>query len=155
MRIFSGSRVLVWVAVLAVAPLATVAFGGPASAVHFSGSAVTCGKLVGTTQPGIEFANASFCTAGSTGGSGHIANFTLNGGDVTWANGTTTDYTDTATPKGIGCHKAIQQEYVLVGSVTSSTNSSTPIGQVVKIQLCYEPSNFHVNAEAPKKIIKF
>ena len=56
MRIFSGSRVLACAAVLAGAPLATLAFEGTASAVDFPGAAVSCTKLEGTTQSGIEFA---------------------------------------------------------------------------------------------------
>jgi hypothetical protein len=155
MRIFSGSRVLAWTAVLAVAPVATLAFEGTASAVHFPGAAVTCAQLEGTTQPGIETASLSHCTAGVTGGSGQISNFTLGGGNVTWANGTTTDYSDTATQKGKGCHASVSKEYVLVGSVTSSTNSSTPPGQQVKIQLCFFPSTDQARAAAPKKIISF
>ncbi len=152
MRIFSGSRVLACAAVLAGAPLATLAVEGTASAVHFPGAAVSCTKLEGTTQSGIESASLSHCTAAPTGGSGQIANFTLNGGEVTWANGTTTNYSDTATQKGKTCHQAVAKEYVLKGSVTSSTNSSTPVGQAVKIQLCFEQSNSHVSAQAPKTI---
>jgi hypothetical protein len=152
MRIFTRSRVLAGAAVLAAAPLATLAISGTASAVPFSGGGVVCNQLAGSLQPGIEFADLSGCTPGSSGGSGQIANFTLSGGNVTWSNGTTTNFSDTAKQKGRGCHQAVAKEYVLKGSVTSSTNSSTPVGQAVKIQLCYTHSNFDVHAQAPKVI---
>jgi hypothetical protein len=152
MRIFSGRRVLAVAAVLTAAPMATLAIGGTASAVRFSGGSVTCNQLAGSLQPGIGFGDLSGCTAGITGGSGQIANFTFSGGNVTWGNGTTTNFTGTSKQKGIGCHQSVAKEYVLKGSVTSGTNSSTPVGQAVKIQFCYTAHNFDVHAQAPKTI---
>jgi hypothetical protein len=137
MRIKAGS-LLAGAAVLVAAPLATLAFGSSASAVT---SQVVCTKLVGTTQ--LKTANLSGCDAGSTGGSGAIANFSLNGGDVTWANGTTTDYTATATHRGTTC-PTTSEEFKIVGSVTASTNSSTPVGQVVNMKVCFNQHNFVV-----------
>ncbi len=144
MRIFKGGHLLVGAALLVVAPLATVALAGSASAVSFPGATATCTKLVGTTQSGIADANLDFCTAGSTGGNGAIANFTLHSGDVTWANGTTTDYAGTATQSGRICHAPTTVEYKFAGSVTSSTNSSIPVGAAVKMKVCFEPSNDEV-----------
>jgi hypothetical protein len=69
--------------------------GGGASGVSFSGAAVDCTHLVGSVA--FDHATLRGCSLGATGGTGTIVNFTAGGGDVTWANGTTTDYTDAST----------------------------------------------------------
>jgi hypothetical protein len=137
-RIFSGSRILAVAGVLVTAPLATMAFGGPASAVSFPGATVTCTKLVGTTQ--LATANLTHCTAGATGGSGSVANFTLHSGDVAWANGTTTSYSGTATQGGKTCPPTAK-EYKVSATVTSSTNASIPTGAAVKMKVCFDSQN--------------
>ena len=138
MRIFKGRHLLVGAAVLVAAPIAAVAFEGSISAASSPNAAVTCAKLEGTTQ--LQTATLSECTAGATGGGGEIANFTLSGGDVTWTNSTTTNYTATATHKGTKC-PTISSEYKIVGSVTSSTNASIPTGAPVKMSVCFDQMN--------------
>ena len=138
MRIFKGRHLLVGAAVLVAAPIAAVALEGSISAASSPNVAVTCAKLEGTTQ--LQTATLSECTAGATGGGGEIANFTLTGGDVTWTNSTTTNYTATATHQGKKCPK-ISSEYKIVGSVTSSTNGSIPNGAPVKMSVCFDQMN--------------
>ena len=54
---------------------------------------------------------------------------------MTWANGSTTDYTATATNPATGC-PAGSSLFKIVGSVTAGTNTSTPVGQAVKMKIC-------------------
>jgi hypothetical protein len=138
MRIFKGRHLLVGAAVLVAAPIAAVALAGSVSGASSPNVAVTCAKLEGTTQ--LQTATLGQCTAGATGGNGTVANFTLGGGDVTWANSTTTDYTATATQQGKKCPK-LSKEYKIVGSVTSSTNASIPNGAAVKMSVCFDQMN--------------
>jgi hypothetical protein len=138
MRLISESRLLAVAAALLAAPLATVAFGGTASAASFPGAAVTCTRIVGQTQ--LKTATLTGCTAASTGGRGAVANYALNGGDVTWTNGTTTNYTATATRQGTDC-PSVSEEFKIAGSVTSSTNPSIAVGSAVKMKVCFDPGN--------------
>ncbi len=138
MRLINESRLLAVAAILVAAPLATVALEGTASAVSFPGGAVTCTKIVGQTQ--LKTASLTGCTAAATGGTGAVANYALTGGDVTWANGTTTEYTATATRHGTDC-PSVSEEFKIAGSVTSSTNPSIAAGSVVKMKVCFDPGN--------------
>ena len=132
MRILKGGLVLVGGAVLAAAPLSMVASAGTASAASPQ-VAVVCTHLHGTATN--DTAKVKGCTASSTGGTGAIINFMPTGGDVTWANGTTTDYSATATNPATGCPSG-SLAFKIVGSVTASTNASTPVGQAVKMKIC-------------------
>jgi hypothetical protein len=132
MRIIKGGLVLAGGAVLGAAPLSMVTLAGTASAVSPQ-TAVVCTHLKGTATN--DTAKVKGCTAASTGGKGGIINFMPSGGDVTWANGTTTDYTASATNPASGCPSG-SVLFKIVGSVTASTNSGTPVGQAVKMKIC-------------------
>lgn len=129
MRTFVRGRLFLGVAILVAAPLATMAFNGSASA----STLVVCHKLVGTAAN--STATVSGCPAGSTGGTGAISNFAPTGGNVTWANGTTTNFTASYTVLPTGCPSG-SALFVITGSVSSSTNSATPVGQTVKMKIC-------------------
>ncbi len=117
-------------------PLATVAFTEQASAAFPPGAfGVVCTSLHGKATT--LTANLTGCTSGSSGGGGAIVSFTPSGGDVTWANGSTTDYTATATNPSTGC-PAGWVAFKIKGAVTSGTNANTPVGQTVKMTVCSE-----------------
>ena len=132
MRFLRGGLVLAGGAVLVAAPLSTVAFAGAASAVSLQ-IGVVCTHLKGTAT--YDTAKVRGCSAVSTGGKGAVIDFLPSGGDVTWANGSTTDYTSTATNPATGC-PAGSSLFKIVGSVTGGTNTSTPVGQAVKMRIC-------------------
>ncbi len=132
MRILMGGLVLAGGAVLVAAPLSTVASAGAASA-DSPQIAVACTHLKGTAT--YDTAKVTGCPTASTGGKGAITDFLPSGGDVTWANGSTTDYTATATNPATGC-PAGSSLFKIVGSVTGGTNTSTPVGQAVKMKIC-------------------
>jgi hypothetical protein len=125
-------RAAVLAAGLAMTASVGLAGAGAASGVSFSGGAVSCTHLVGSVA--LDHATLRGCSVAATGGTGTIVNFTAGGGDVTWANGTTTDYTDASTT-GTGC-AAPSSELIFHGAVNSSTNPSTPVGQTVKMKVC-------------------
>ena len=107
----------------AEAGAASAASSSPVVCTHLHGSALTdTGKLKG-------------CPVGSTGGKGAIVKFKSTGGKVTWANGSTTDYKTTAKNPSNGCPSG-SETFKLNGSVTSSTNTSMPVGDVVKMTIC-------------------
>jgi hypothetical protein len=134
MRIFTAGRLLAGAAVmLAAAPLATISFAGSASAVSFPTAGVVCTHLHG--QASTLTAKLKGCTAAPTGGTGAIVNFQPTGGNVTWANGTTTDFSSTATNPATGCPSG-SLLFKITGSVTGGTNPSTPVGQAVKMKIC-------------------
>jgi hypothetical protein len=138
MRILGRGRLLAGAAVMFVAaPVATISFAGTASAVESSTTGVVCTHLHGSSST--DTANLKGCTVAATGGTGAIVNFVPNGGNVTWANGTTTDYTATATNPATGC-PAGSVLFKILGTVTSSTNASTPVGQAVKMKVCANQS---------------
>ncbi len=143
MRILKGGLVLAAGAVLAAAPLSMVALAGTASAVTFPTGGVVCTHLHGNGNTLV--AKVKGCTASSTGGHGAIVNFTPSGGNVTWANGTTTDYTSTATNPTSGCPTG-DGIYKITGTVTSGTNPSTPVGQAVKMKICVSSTLVLTNA---------
>ncbi|MGO9344407.1 MAG: hypothetical protein ACLP6E_18120 [Acidimicrobiales bacterium] len=120
---------------LLLSAVATLALAGTASA-STPASAVACTHLVGNAST--LTANLSGCSAG-TGRSGSITSFVPSGGDVTWSNGTTTDYTASYTNSGTLC-PAGTEEFNIKGTVSSSTNSSIPVGAVVKMKICSNPT---------------
>ena len=128
--------------------VASLAFAGSASALTPL-APVTCTHLVGSAST--DTATLTGCT-GATGGSGAISSFIPTGGNVTWSNGTTTDYTDNPTTGGTACPSTTIQ-YNLVGSVTSSTNTSIPVGAVVKMKVCLHSSGKIKNASGT--LVKF
>jgi hypothetical protein len=130
--IIKPSCLLAGAVVLFVAPLATMALAGTSSAAS-PDLGVACTKLRGHTDT--DSANLSGCTNAPSGGTGAILNFTPTGGDVHWANDTTTQYTANYTNPSSGC-PAGAMAYKIAGSVTSSTNDSTPVGQTVKMKVC-------------------
>jgi hypothetical protein len=144
MRILRGGCLLAGVAVLMAAPLVTVALTGTASALSAPDAMVVCTNLHGNADT--LTGKLSGCPVGSTGGTGAIINFVPRGGNVTWANGSTTDYTSTATNPPTGC-PAGSETFKIKGSVTSSTNAAIPVGQTVKMVVCSYP-NFLLENEA-------
>jgi hypothetical protein len=151
MRIFGRGRLWTGAAViLAAAPVATTSFVETASAVSFSVGGVVCTTLHGNGSR--DTANLKGCTAAPTGGTGGIINFMPSGGNVIWANGTTTNYTATYTNPTTGC-PAGDGIYKITGTVTSGTNPATPIGQLVKMKICV--SSTLVLTNAPGTNVKF
>lgn len=113
---------------LAGASAASAASSSPVVCTHLQGSAITdTGKLKG-------------CPDASTGGKGAIVKFKATGGKVTWANGSTTDYKTTAKNPAKGCPSG-SETFKLNGTVTSSTNTSMPVGDVVKMTICLDLTN--------------
>ena len=139
MRILRGGLLLAGGAVLAAAPLSVAALAGTASTASAASPqiGVVCTHLNGTASN--DTAKVRGCTAASTGGKGAIINFVPGGGNVTWLNGTTTDYTSTATNPATGCPSG-SVLFKIVGSVTGGTNASTPVGQAVKMKICANES---------------
>jgi hypothetical protein len=134
MRILTAGRVLAGAAMMLVAaPVATISFEGTASATTFPTSGVTCAHLHGTATN--DTAKLKGCTAAATGGKGAIINFTPSGGNVTWLNGTTTDFTSSFTNPATGCPSG-SSLFKITGTVSGGTNGSTPVGQAVKMQVC-------------------
>jgi hypothetical protein len=151
MRILTAGRLLAGAAVMLVAaPVATISFAGTASALTFPTGGVVCTHLHGNGNT--LTAHVTGCTASSTGGHGAIVNFTPSGGNVTWANGSTTNYTSTATNPTSGCPSG-DGIYKITGTVTSGTNPSTPAGQAVKMKICVTSTLVLTNA--PGTIVKF
>lgn len=150
MQGFRRFKVLTAVGLCMTLSLAALAFAGTASAVTPL-SKVTCSKLLGSD----DTAALSGCSAAATGGSGEISSFFAYGGDVTWSNGSTTDYTSTFTISGSKCpaNPAVQ-EVNITGSVTSSTNASIPEGAVVKMTVCYNESSSKLKS-AKGTVVKF
>jgi hypothetical protein len=103
MKTSQGFKVLtavgLFVSLSASLSVATIAFAGKASAATPL-SAVTCSHLKGSIIT--DTATLSGCS-GTTGGSGSVSSFVPTGGDVTWSNGTTTDYTSTYANSGTKC----------------------------------------------------
>jgi hypothetical protein len=131
MRILRARRLWAGAAVLSAIPLATMAFAGAAPAVSFGRATVVCTHLRGNALT----ARLKGCTAAPTGGTGTITFNGTSGGDVSWANGTRTRYTSSYTSLSEGC----PEPYIaskIVGSVTSSTNGSIPVGAQVKMTIC-------------------
>ena len=149
MHTFRGFKVLLAGGLLLSVSLANLAFAGTASAVTPL-SAVTCSHLVGSANT--LTATLSGCT-GATGGSGAISSFVPTGGDVTWSNGTTTDYTATATNGGTKC-PSNATEFNIKGTVSSSTNTHIPVGAVVKMKVCSTASTGKLK-NAPGTLVKF
>jgi hypothetical protein len=113
---------------LAGAGAASAASSSPVVCTHLKGSAATdTGKLKG-------------CPVASTGGKGAIVKLKPTGGKVTWANGSTTDYKTMAKSPAQGCPSG-SETFKLNGSVTSSTNVSMPVGDVVKMTICLDLTN--------------
>jgi hypothetical protein len=144
--LFAGATAVMLVA----APVATISFAETASAVTFPTGRVVCTQLHGNGNTLV--AKLKGCTASSTGGRGAIVNFTPTGGNVTWANGTTTNYTSTFTNPTNGCPT---RDFVfkITGSVTSGNNPSTPVGQAVKMKICVTSTLVLTNA--PGTNVKF
>jgi hypothetical protein len=113
--------------------------------VSFPGGSVVCTSLRGSAAT--VTAKLSGCPAASTGGKGLIVNFVPVGGDVTWANGTTTAYTAIAKNPATGCPPG-SALFKIVGSVTSSTNPSIPLGQTVKMKICANQTTAALRNEA-------
>jgi hypothetical protein len=149
MKTFRGFKVLTSVGLLLSVWGATLAFAGTASAATPL-SAVTCTHLKGSSST--DTANLSGCSA-ATGGSGAIMSFVPAGGDITWSNGTTTDYTDTATNSGTLCPSS-SAEFNIKGTVSSSTNTSIAVGAVVKMKVCANQTNGKLK-NAAGTIVKF
>jgi hypothetical protein len=135
MKTSQGFKVLtavgLFVSLSASLSVATIAFAGKASAATPL-SAVTCSHLKGSIIT--DTATLSGCS-GTTGGSGSVSSFVPTGGDVTWSNGTTTDYTSTYANSGTKC-PSTAFEVNIKGTVSSSTNTSIPVGAVVKMKVC-------------------
>jgi hypothetical protein len=131
MKTFQGFKVLTAGGLFLSLSVATLAFAGPAS-VATPSSAVTCNHLKGSIVT--DTATLSGCSA-ATGGSGSISSFVPTGGNIAWSNGTTTDYTSTYTNSGTKC-PSTAFEVNIKGTVSSSTNTSIPVGAVVKMKMC-------------------
>jgi hypothetical protein len=127
--------VLAAVAVLVAAPLATMAFTGTAGAFPVASGSVVCGSLNGNALD--QSGSLSGCPR-VTGGTGTISSFSAQGGDITWANGTTTDYTSSfKNPESMpNCPVGDLFEFVIRGTVQSSTNPGVAVGSVVRMTLC-------------------
>jgi hypothetical protein len=138
-------------ALLVGAPLAAVAMSGTASAVSFSGAGVVCTRLKGSTTT--DTAQLSGCSNGPTGGSGVIDDFQPTVGDITWANGSTTDYTAAYTNPVRGCPPG-SSLFKITGSVGSGTNPSTPVGASVKMKVCYNQTTAVLKNETGT-VVKF
>lgn len=145
--------VAVAVSTLAVPAVAVLGIAGQASAASPDHATVKCRTLAGNAGTGT--ATISNCTASTSGGSGSLSSFVPAGGDVAWANGTTTDYTSTVQPQNttFPCPSGTSQ-FNLKGSVTSSTNASVPVGATVKMVVCFNMSNEDLT-NAPGSKIKF
>jgi hypothetical protein len=131
MKTFQGLKVLTAGGLFLSLAVATIAFAGTASAATPL-SAVTCSHLKGSIIT--DTATLSGCSA-ATGGSGSISSFVPTGANVTWSNGTTTGYTSTYTSSGTKCPSSAF-EVNIKGTVSSSTNTSIPVGAVVKMKVC-------------------
>jgi hypothetical protein len=131
MKTFQGFKVLTAGGLFLSLAMATIAFAGTASAVAPS-SAVTCSHLKGSIIT--DTATLSGCSA-VTGGSGSISSFVPTGGNVTWSNGSTTGYTSTYASSGTKCPSGAF-EVNIKGTVSSTTNTSIPVGAVVKMKVC-------------------
>ena len=142
MKTFRGIKVLTAGGLLLSLSVATLAFAGTASALTPL-SAVTCSHLVGSASTAT--ATLSGCSA-ATGGSGAISSFEPIGGKVKWSNGTKTRYTSTFTNGGTAC-PSTTTEYNIKGTVSSSTNTSIPVGAVVKMKVCLHSSGKIKNAK--------
>jgi hypothetical protein len=151
MRILEAGRLLVGAAVMLVAaPVATISLAGTASALTFPTGGVVCTVLHGNGN--FLLARVKGCTASATGGHGAIVNFMPSGGNVTWANGTTTNFTSTSTNPSSGCPSG-DDIFKITGTVTSGTNPSTPVGQAVKMKICVSSTLVLTNAPGTK--VKF
>lgn len=148
MKTFRGIKALTAGGLLLSLSVATLAFAGTASALTPL-SAVTCSHLLGSAST--DTATLSGCSA-ATGGSGAISSFVPGGGNVTWSNGTTTGYTSTFTTGGTKC-PSTAVEVKITGTVSSSTNTSIPVGAVVKMKVCSYNSGKLKNAKGT--LVKF
>jgi hypothetical protein len=150
MQAFRGFKVLPALVLPMTLSLAGLAFVGTASAVTPL-SAVVCSHLLGFG----DSAALSGCSSAATGGFGEISTFFADGGDVTWGNGSTTDYTSTFTVSGTKCPANLSvEEDNIKGTVTSSTNASIPQGAAVKMTVCFNGSSTKlVNARGT--VVKF
>ncbi len=133
---------------LAGAGTASAARAGATSA---ASPTVACTHLHGSSVT--DTAKLKGCPLTSTGGTGAIANFVPSGGNVTWANGSTTDYTSTFTNPTTGCPNG-NTPFKILGSVTASTNASISVGAVVKMKVCLNLST-GVVTNAAGTTIKF
>jgi hypothetical protein len=149
MKLFGGFKALTALGLLMTLSLGILGFAGTASAISPL-SAVTCSHLLGSSNE--ESASLSGCSA-VTGGSGTIASFTAVAGNITWTNGSTTDYTSTYTTGGAKCPGTVVQVNVK-GTVTSSTNASIPEGALVKMTVCYNESSGKLKS-AHGTVVKF
>jgi hypothetical protein len=150
MQAFRRFRILTAVGLPITLSLAALAFDGTASAVTPL-SAVTCSHLLGFG----DTAALSGCSAAATGGFGEITSFFAYEGDVTWGDGSTTDYISTFTISGTKCSTNLSVEEVNIkGTVTSSTNASIPEGAAVKMTVCYNGSSTKLK-NAHGTVVKF
>lgn len=137
MRTFAKTGQIAGAIVLVVAaPLATLAFGGSASAVSSapSTSGVVCTGIHGNYPPPPPEASLSGCSGG-TSTIGTLYGL-VSGTSVTWGDGNTTDFNVislTLTPAG--CPKK-GGTYDVNGTVTGGTESATPVGQAVSYVIC-------------------
>jgi len=149
MKTFQGFKVLTAGGLFLSLSVATLASAGTASAATPL-SAVTCSHLKGSIIT--DTATLSGCSAG-TGESGSISSFVPTGGNVTWSNGTTTDYTSTYKNSGNKC-PSTAFEVNIKGTVSSSTNSSIPVGAAVKMSVC-DYTNSGKSKNATGSVVKF
>jgi hypothetical protein len=98
----------------------------------------------------------------ATGGSGTVSSFNMNGGQIAWANGTTTSWTTTGSGPPIlgdereGASRSCPvgtDEFELTGFVTASTNSLTTVGEKVSLEVCVRPRAFESNE--PRSVLLF
>lgn len=131
---FRQSRILIGVSVLvgSVAFAVALPLGTDVASAHGDSGAVTCKKL---SVPPTNVATFSKCST-AVGGSGTARNWDTLEGNITWADGTFTDYTDTNTVGKRVCPKKMGQQNIN-GSVTASSNAAIPVGSSVSMIICY------------------
>jgi hypothetical protein len=149
MKTLRGFKVIAVGGLFLTASLGTLAVGGTASAVTPS-SAVTCSYLKGNS--GTDTATLKGCSAG-TGGSGAITAFTPGGGDISWSDGTTTDYSSIANQGGTDC-PSNAFELVIIGHVSSSTNGSVRVSSAIKMMVCVSETTSKLK-NARGTVVKF
>ncbi|MFZ0665512.1 MAG: hypothetical protein WAM97_07130 [Acidimicrobiales bacterium] len=131
------SRALLVPAVLVPVSLGSLAFAANASAAAkpaAAAAAVKCTSLSGTVG---GTGTVTGCKGtGSTGGSGSFPASPASSATITWANGqTTTASFNYASGSGTDCPSG-GSEYVITGTVSSSTTKTIPKGQKLKGDVC-------------------
>jgi hypothetical protein len=149
MKTFQGFKVLTAGGLFLLLSVASLASAGTASAATPL-PAVICSHLKGSIIT--DTATLSGCSA-AMGGSGSISSFVPTGGNITWSNGTTTDYTSTYENSGTKC-PSTAFEVNIKGTVSSSTNNSIPDGAVVKMTVCDYPGSGR-SKNATGTVVKF